>query len=462
MGRSAIVLAAGLGTRMKSKRHKVLHEVCGKSMISHILDELQKVDLQQIIVVVGQQREAVEAEVAGRAEIAVQEEQKGTGHAVQAAAPLLREGIDATVVLYGDAPLVRAETITQLFAEREQVDASACVLTATVANPRGLGRVLLDNDGRLVRIVEEKDASEQERMVCLINTGIYAFGTADLLRVLPKLQPNNVQGEYYLTDAVAILRAEGQRVGSLEAADPDEIASVNDRAQLAEVERLFRLRVARKWMEKGVTIVNPDNTYIGADVQIGQDTVLLPGTMLEGETSIGEDCVIGPNTRIRHSVIHDSVSIEQSVVLESEVGQFAKVGPFAYLRPESRVGPRVKIGDFVELKKTSVGEDSKISHLAYVGDADIGKRVNIGCGVITVNYDGHRKHRTVIGDDSFVGSNVNLIAPLNVGHGSYLCAGSTITDDVPDDGFAIARNRQVTKAEYVKSWRDAKNRDEEA
>ncbi|KPV44647.1 bifunctional UDP-N-acetylglucosamine diphosphorylase/glucosamine-1-phosphate N-acetyltransferase GlmU [Alicyclobacillus ferrooxydans] len=466
MGRSAIVLAAGLGTRMKSKRHKVLHEVCGKPMILHILDELEQLDLDQIIVVVGQQREAVQAAIGGRAEIAVQSEQLGTGHAVQAAVPLLRQDVETTIVLYGDAPLIRAQTISALLSEREQSQAAACVLTADVANPKGLGRVILDDSGHVTRVVEEKDATADEKHIHLINTGIYAFDTIHLVRALARLQPDNAQGEYYLTDTLSILREECQHVCALPVEDVDEIASVNDLVQLADVERLMRVRICQRWMREGVTIVNPEHTYIGLDVTIGRDTILYPGTILEGKTVIGDECIIGPNTRLVNMTVSDRVKVEQSVGYDSLIEGFAQVGPFAYIRPGSEIGARVKIGDFVEIKKSKIGEDTKISHLAYVGDATVGKRVNIGCGVITVNYDGKEKHQTLIGDDSFVGSNVNLIAPLSIGEGAYLCAGSTITDEVPTDGFAIGRNRQVTKADYVKSWRksrlDKDSGDEEA
>lgn len=456
MGRSAIVLAAGLGTRMKSKRHKVLHEVCGKPMILHILDELEKLELNQVIVVVGQQKEAVSAVVAGRAEIAVQEQQLGTGHAVQAAAGLLNAENDTTVVLYGDAPLIRAETLDRLLTEREARGASATVLTAHVRNPHGLGRVILGSGGLVDRIVEEKDASPEERDIHLINTGIYAYQTSDLLESLQHLTPDNAQGEYYLTDTLEILRNAGKPVYAVQVDDEREIASVNDRAQLAVVEGILRERICEYWARQGVTIINPAHTYIGLDVQIGRDSVILPGTILEGKTVIGEDCVVGPNSRLSNVTLHDRVTVEQSVLVDSEVGSDTNVGPFAYVRPGSRIGEHVKIGDFVEIKNSAIGDCTKVSHLAYVGDADIGQRVNIGCGVITVNYDGERKHKTVVGDDSFVGSNVNLIAPVKVGKGAYLCAGSTITDEVPDDGFAIGRSRQVTKSDYVKAWKRKK------
>jgi bifunctional UDP-N-acetylglucosamine pyrophosphorylase / glucosamine-1-phosphate N-acetyltransferase len=456
VGRSAIVLAAGLGTRMKSKRHKVLHEVCGKPMILHILDELEKLRLDQVIVVVGQQREAVAAAVAGRAEIAVQEQQLGTGHAVQAALPYLNRDNETTVVLYGDAPLITAETLDRLLSRRDSSGASAVVLTANVRNPHGLGRVLLGPGQTVERIVEEKDATPEERAITLINTGIYAFDTRDLAESLNALTPDNAQGEYYLTDTLSILRERGKSVLAVQADDEDEIASVNDRAQLANVERILRARICNRWAREGVTIIDPEHTYIGLDVKIGRDTVLLPGTILEGQTVIGEDCVIGPYSRLVNARIRDRVSVEQSVILDSEVKSDTSVGPFAYIRPGSVVGEHVKIGDFVEIKNSTIGDGTKVSHLAYVGDAEVGMRVNVGCGVITVNYDGEKKHKTVIESDSFVGSNVNLIAPVRIGAGAYVTAGSTITDEVPPDGFAIARSRQVTKENYVKAWKEKK------
>jgi bifunctional UDP-N-acetylglucosamine pyrophosphorylase / glucosamine-1-phosphate N-acetyltransferase len=453
VGRSAIVLAAGLGTRMKSKHHKVLHKVCGKPMILHILDELEKMKLDQVIVVLGQQRETVAAVMGDRAQIAVQEQQLGTGHAVQAAIPYLSPTTDTTVVLYGDAPLIRAETIEKLFEARAAHNAAACVLTAEVENPTGLGRVFVTDDGSVQRIVEEKDATVTEKANHLINTGIYAFRTADMIRSLSEIQPNNAQGEYYLTDTLTVLRSTNQSVLSFCIEDADEIASVNDLVQLADVERILRDRICRHWAMQGVTILDPTHTYIGTEVRLGPDTVLLPGCTLEGATVIGEDCVIGPHTRLQNVVVGDRVKVEQSVALDSSIQDDSTVGPFAYLRPGSRIGSRVKIGDFVEIKNSVIDDDSKVSHLAYVGDALIGQRVNVGCGVITVNYDGKLKHQTVVGDDSFVGSNVNLIAPVRIGEGAYVCAGSTITEEVPGDAFAIGRAKQVTKPDYVQAWK---------
>jgi len=453
VARCAVVLAAGLGTRMKSSKHKVLHEVAGKPMILHILDQLSQLHLQQTIVVVGQAREEVMSVVGNRAEFAIQDEQNGTGHALQVATPLIQPDIDTTLVLYGDAPLIQAQTMERLFQCQEQRQAAAVVLTASVVNPTGLGRILKDAAGNIAAIVEEKDANPEQRKVREINTGIYAFATPRMRQSLALLKADNAQGEYYLTDTIGILRRQQELVLSCPVENEDEVASVNNRVQLAEVNRIFRRNLNRKWMLEGVTIVNPDSTYIDADVTIGRDTIIYPETYLQGTTTIGEGCTLGPNLRVSSSRIDDGAQLEQSVVLESVIHRSATVGPFAYIRPGSEIGVGVKIGDFVEIKKSAIGDGTKVSHLAYVGDAEVGERVNVGCGAITVNYDGERKHRTVVGDDSFVGSNVNLIAPVTVGKGAYLCAGSTITDDVGDDGFAIGRGRQVTKPDYVKAWK---------
>lgn len=453
VGNSAIVLAAGLGTRMKSDLHKVLHPVCGKPMILHILDELKKVDIDQVIVVVGQHRESVEEMIKDRAEIALQTEQLGTGHAVLAAIPLLNSDSDTTIVLYGDAPLIRAQTITALLAERESREAAAVVLTATVDEPDGLGRVFADKIGHVHRIVEHKDANELERQNHVINTGIYAFETLALQSALQELKPDNSQGEYYLTDTLAILRDSQRQVLAVPVADADEIASVNDRVQLAQVEQICRKKIAEHWMKSGVTLVDPASTYIGTDVEIGKDTVIYPGTFLEGFTRIGSGCVIGPNTRLLDTIVAEQTTIQYSVAMQCIVGSKTSIGPFAFLRPGSEIGNHVKIGDFVEVKNSYIDDESKVSHLAYIGDADVGKRVNVGCGVITVNYDGQDKYKTVVADDAFIGSNTNLIAPVRLGAGSYVCAGSTITEDVPEDGFAIGRSLQVTKPNYVKKWR---------
>lgn len=456
MGRSAIVLAAGHGTRMKSATHKVLHPVCGKPMILHILDALEEAQFDQVIVVVGQQREQVIDMVGTRADIAVQENQDGTGDAVKAALPHLRATTDSVVVLYGDAPLIRAQTLNNLVAVREREQVAATLLSAKVSDPIGLGRVFFDDAGTVSRIVEEKDATVEERLNDVINTGIYAYDVHALSTSVGAIKPDNAQSEYYLTDTIALLRTSGERVLAVLAEDPNEVASVNDRIQLSMVERLCRRRILERWMRAGVTVIDPDTTYVDTTVTLSTDVTLLPGAMLTGTTMVESFATIGPNSRLENTIVRAHATIQNTVAVDSEVGEAAQVGPFAYLRPGSLIGARAKVGDFVEVKNSSIGDDTKISHLAYVGDADIGKHVNIGCGVITVNYDGERKHRTVVGDNSFVGSNVNLIAPLTIGNGAYLCAGSTVTDDVGDDGFAISRVVQTTKAQYVRNWKKRK------
>lgn len=456
MGKSAIVLAAGHGTRMKSRTHKVLHRVCGKPMIMHILDTLNRVGLDQIIVVVGQQREAVTEAIKGRVDIAVQEEQLGTGDAVRAALPHLRDDTDSVVVLYGDAPLIQPETLCRLFETQWHQEAAVAVLTAEVDNPAGLGRVFLDDKKQIVRVVEEKDATEAERANRLVNTGVYAYEVNALKSSIARLKADNAQKEFYLTDTLGILNSDNQKVVPVSVSNVDEIASVNDRVQLAHVEKLCRRNILEQWMRAGVSIEDPDNTYIESDVELEQDVTLLPGTMLLGTTKVKSFAEIGPNSRLVNTTVGENTVVQYTVALDSVIGNESQVGPFAYLRPWSQVRDNVKVGNFVEIKNSEIGDNTKVSHLAYVGDAQIGRNVNVGCGVITVNYDGEKKHRTVVGDDSFVGSNVNLIAPVTIGDGVYICAGSTVTDDVDDDGFVIGRTRQATKPNYVRAWKAQK------
>ncbi|WP_206885579.1 bifunctional UDP-N-acetylglucosamine diphosphorylase/glucosamine-1-phosphate N-acetyltransferase GlmU [Alicyclobacillus mali (ex Roth et al. 2021)] len=453
MAQTAVVLAAGHGTRMKSETHKVLHPVCGKPMIHHLLDSLRDARMDHVVVVVGQHREQVEASIQGRAQVAVQEQQLGTADAVRAALPLITSDTETVVVLYGDAPLIRPETIVHLMRLREENRAACVVLAAEVTNPKGLGRVFLNDRGEVERIVEEKDATPEERAHRLINTGIYAFRRDALEEALREVKNDNAQGEYYLTDTALILSRRGERVIAHIAEDEDEIASVNNRVELARVEAICRQRILTRWMMEGVTVVDPGSTYIEAEVELAPDVTLLPGTMLAGRTRISSGTVIGPHTRLVDTVVREGARVQYTVAVEAVIGENAEVGPFAYLRPGAEIGQRVKIGDFVEVKNSRIGDDTKVSHLAYVGDAEIGRNVNVGCGAITVNYDGERKHRTVVGDDSFIGSNVNLIAPVTIGKGAYVVAGTTVTDDVGDDGFAIGRAPQTTKPNYVRAWK---------
>lgn len=449
-GTFAVVLAAGLGTRMKSKTHKVLHPICGKPMIQHMLDTLNTTGFDRKIVVIGKLKEQVMAALGEGYEYAVQDEQLGTAHAVMMAQPQLAGQDGTTLVCAGDTPIIRPATIEKMLAEHRASGAAVTVLTAIVDNPFGLGRIIRDEEtGDVLRIVEEKDATEAERLIREINSSVYLFDNRLLFDALSKIDNNNSQGEYYLTDCLEVLRGAGHKVGAFITDDPKEIQGINDRAQLAVANGIIRERIALEHMKNGVTIVDPGNTYIDAGVVIGADTTLLPGTVLEGKTVIGEGCTVGPNAHLKDVTVGDDVKIQHSVLTEAVVEDLATVGPFAYLRPKAHIGKKGKIGDFVEIKNARIGEGSKVSHLSYIGDAEVGAGVNVGCGTITVNYDGVNKYKTIIGDDTFIGCNSNLVAPVTIGNKAYIAAGSTITDNVPDGSLAIARERQTTKEGYT-------------
>ncbi|SIT93373.1 bifunctional UDP-N-acetylglucosamine diphosphorylase/glucosamine-1-phosphate N-acetyltransferase GlmU [Edaphobacillus lindanitolerans] len=445
----AVVLAAGQGTRMKSKTYKVLHPVCGKPMVSHVIDHINGLGADRIVTVVGFGAELVEEEIGDRSEFVLQEEQLGTGHAVQQAEGLIGDLDGTTIVVCGDTPLITPETMEALVAHHNETGAKATILTAYAQDPTGYGRVIRDESGHVLRIVEQKDASEAEKQIKEINTGTYCFDNRTLFETLRKVKNDNAQGEYYLPDVFGILQTEGETIAAYATADFEETLGVNDRVVLAEAERVMKQRIAERHMRNGVSIIDPATTYISADAEIGRDTVLLPGTMIEGKTVIGEDCTIGPNSQIMESVIGNGAVIRQSVVIASKIGEDAAVGPFAHIRPDTELGSSVKIGNFVEVKKSVLGNGSKVSHLSYIGDADIGERVNMGCGTITVNYDGVNKYRTTVEDDAFVGCNSNLVAPVTVGKGAYVAAGSTVTKNVPEEALAIGRSRQENKEGYV-------------
>jgi bifunctional UDP-N-acetylglucosamine pyrophosphorylase/glucosamine-1-phosphate N-acetyltransferase len=445
----AIVLAAGQGKRMKSKLYKVLHPVCGKPMVSHVLDVVKEAKAERSVVIVGYGAEMVKSYLGDGAEYVLQEQQLGTGHAVRQAEALLGGEDGTTIVICGDTPLVQASTISAMLELHAKSGAAGTVLTAAFADPTGYGRVIRSADGTVQRIVEQKDCSPEEAAVNEINTGTYCFDNKKLFAALANVTSNNAQGEFYLTDVIGLFRESGESVQGYCTSDLAEAIGVNDRVALAEAERFMRERINRNHLLGGVTLIDASSTYIEAGVQIGADTVIYPGTVLRGSTVIGEDCVIGPQADITDSTIGNGASIKYSVVAESVVGDESTVGPYANLRPGSKLGKGCKIGDFVELKNATLDDGSKVSHLSYVGDAKVGKDVNIGCGAITVNYDGYNKFVTEIGDNAFVGSNVNLIAPVKIGDGAYVVAGSTVTHDVPAGDLAIARERQVNKAGYA-------------
>ncbi|MBP2002701.1 bifunctional UDP-N-acetylglucosamine pyrophosphorylase/glucosamine-1-phosphate N-acetyltransferase [Paenibacillus shirakamiensis] len=453
MKRLAVVLAAGQGKRMKSKLYKVLHPVCGKPMVGHVLDTVKTVNCERSIVVVGHGAEAVQSYLGTSAEYVLQEQQLGTGHAVKQAKALIGSEEGTTIVICGDTPLVTSETLEELMQLHQSKNAAATVLTAIMDNPKGYGRVIRAKDGSVVQIVEQKDCTPEQDAVQEINTGTYCFDNAKLFEALDKVTNSNAQHEYYLTDVIGILVNDQEFVGAYVTDDHAESIGVNDRIALSEAEGFMRERITRKHMINGVTIIDPSSTYIGADVIIGSDTVIYPGTWITGHTTIGEDCTIGPGAEIADSVLQDRVTVKHSVLQEAEAGSGTSVGPFAYLRPGTKLGADVKVGDFVEIKNATLDDGSKVSHLSYIGDAKVGKNVNIGCGAITVNYDGYNKSITEIEDDAFIGSNVNLIAPVKVGKGAYVVAGSTITHSVSDNDLAIARQRQENKSGYAEKIR---------
>ena len=446
----AVILAAGEGKRMKSKLPKVLHKVQGKTMVDWVIDTARDSGADDICVVIGHGGEQVKEALKDRnVKFAVQREQLGTGHAVMQAGDFIEDNADI-IVFYGDTPLITAETIKKMLDYHRKEDNSITIISAIVDNPAGYGHIIRDENGLFVKNVEHKDATDEEKLVKEINTGIYCFKGTALKKGLSLLKNDNAQKEYYLPDTLEIILSDGGKVNAMVVDDADEFAGVNSRVQLAEAEAVMRNRINRYHMENGVTIIDPSRTYIDADVVIGCDTVLLPGVVIEGKTVIGEDCVVGPDSRLTDTKLGNGVKFQYSTAIESSVDDNTTVGPYAYIRPNCAIGKNVKIGDFVEVKNSNVGDGTKVSHLTYIGDSDVGERINFGCGTVTVNYDGNKKFRTVIGDDVFIGCNTNLVAPVKVGKGAYIAAGSTITDEVPENCLAIARERQINKTGWVK------------
>jgi bifunctional UDP-N-acetylglucosamine pyrophosphorylase / glucosamine-1-phosphate N-acetyltransferase len=447
-----VVLAAGKGTRMKSARPKVLHPLAGRPLVEHVLRTVAQLSPQSTILVIGHGADDVRAALAARAhlEFVVQSPQLGTGHALLQAESLLRERSGDVLVLYADVPLLQSATLARLLETHRAARASATVLTALFDDPYGYGRVVRDGRGRVVRIVEERDASGEDRAIKEVNSGIYVLALGPLFQALHQVAIDNAQGEYYLTDLVGLYHQRGLGIATLCLESPDELRGVNSRVDLAAIAAVLRTRKNRAVMLNGVTLEDPATTYIDEDVSIGADTVIGPGVVLEGTTSIGTGCRIRAGARLTNAVIGNEVTIlDRTIIVDSSVASGAAVGPFAHLRPDSVVGERARIGNFVELKKTTLGPGSKANHLAYLGDATIGEDVNVGAGTITCNYDGERKHPTVIEDRVFIGSDSQLIAPVRIGKGAYVAAGSSITDDVPDDALAIARGRQENKAGWA-------------
>jgi bifunctional UDP-N-acetylglucosamine pyrophosphorylase/glucosamine-1-phosphate N-acetyltransferase len=438
----AIVLAAGKGTRMKSHLPKVLHRLGGRYMVEYVINGLKELGVEDFIAVIGHEAEMVKKALGEGITYALQEEQLGTGHAVMTALPYIKEKKGHVLVVCGDTPLIQPETFKKLWDYHLKEEANCTILSTLLPDPAGYGRIVKEGD-RVIKIVEQKDASPEELALNEINSGTYIFDLENLREAISELTPNNAQGEYYLTDVISIFVNRGLKVNALIAEDYREIMGINSRSQLAQAERILRERKIARLMDEGVTIIDPASTFIEQDVTIGRDTVIEPFTFLRGKTVIGSECIIGPEADIKDSSLGDGVRVNRTVMVEATIGDECNIGPFAYLRPGATLRNNVKIGDFVEIKKSIIGEHSKVPHLTYVGDAEVGKNVNIGCGTITCNYDGKHKYRTVIKDRAFIGSNTNLVAPVEVGEGVIVGAGSTITKDVPSGDLAIARGKQV-------------------
>jgi len=445
---TAVILAAGEGKRMRSRQPKVLHHLCGRPLIGYTLRTAQAV-ADCIVVVVGPDATGVRTVAGEHVTIVEQRERRGTGHAV-----LQARGVcagDTIVVLPGDTPLLTCDTLAALAAKHRASGAAATVLTAELEHPYGYGRILREG-GRVTGIVEERDATEDQKRIREVNTSVYCFDAERLWRSLAEIRPDNEQGEYYLTDTIGILARTGGRIETHGVEDPTEALGINDRKQLASVAAIQRRRILDALMEAGVTILDPASTYVEDTVAIGPDTTIYPNVVLEGATTIGRECVIASGCHLSASRIGERVKIRPYCVLsEATVEDEAELGPFCHLRPLAHVGAKARVGNFVEVKKARIGRGSKAPHLSYIGDATVGDNVNIGAGTITCNYDGRAKHETRIGDRAFVGTNSTLVAPLVIGEGAYVGGGSTITEDVPAGALAVGRARQVVKEGWAAS-----------
>lgn len=452
-GIDVVVLAAGLGTRMKSKWVKVLHPLCGKPMILHLLDRIKSLGINRVILVLGHQSDKVREVVSKEypnARFVFQERQLGTGHALAQAEKLFSAQERTILVLNGDTPFISQETLISFIQNHQSKRAVFSLLTAEMENPSGYGRIVRDGKGKLIRIVEEKDASPAEKKIREINTGIYLMNSRFAFEGINRLTADNAQNEYYLTDILAIGVGAKKKIESIKVSDPDEMMGINTRTDLARAEKLLRSSIAERWMKEGVTLIDPERIYIDEDVRIGKDTVIYPGVSLLKGSSIGEDCTLYSSVTISNSDIKRGVIIKEfCVISDSKIEEGVEIGPFAHLRPGAVLRRGSHIGNFVEIKKSEVGEGSKVNHLSYIGDSVIGKRVNVGAGTITCNYDGVHKHQTIIGDDVFIGSDTQLIAPVRVESGSLIGAGSTIVRDVPKESLSLSRPNQIIKKGWV-------------
>ena len=448
MNKYVVILAAGKGTRMKSKLYKVLHKVAGKSMVEHVVSAAEGTNPDKIVTVVGTGAAKVKDVLKDRSEFAFQKKQLGTGDAVMAASELLKDLDGVTLVATGDTPLFTSETFNNLFKKHEASGNSATVLTAKAPNPYGYGRIIRDEDGNVLRIVEQKDGNEAELAVDEINTGVFAFNNKELFEALKQVGNDNAQGEYYLTDVLEIMRNAGKKVGAYQMSDFSESLGVNDRVALAQATKLMRKRINEEHMRNGVTFIDPETAYIDSDVKIGNDTVIEGNVVIKGQTEIGSESYITAGSRIVDSKIGNGVTVTSSTIEEAQMDDNTDIGPNSHLRPKAVIRQGAHIGNFVEVKNAEIGENTKVGHLTYVGDATLGKEINIGCGTIFSNYDGVKKFHTNVGDHSFIGAGSTIIAPVNIADHAFIAADSTITKDVEKYDMAIARGRQTNKKDY--------------
>lgn len=450
----SVILAAGHEKPMNSSIPKAVHAVCGKPMAGWVLDAARGAGIEKNVMVVGTGAQQVQEVFGDQVEYAYQDEPKGTGHALACAREAFEHSSTHVVVLPADVPMIDSDTLSGAIEYHREFGNEATIITAVIEDPHGYGRIIRNSAGDVAGIVEHVDANQSELEIKEINSSIYIFNTDALCYALDHL--DSIRDEFdrdNLIRTVEVLIKSGRRVGAYDVDDPCSIFGVNDRIQLYEADAMMRWRINCRHMENGVTIRNPETTYIEADVKIGRDTVIEPNVTLRGKTEIGEGVLVGANSIITNSKIADGADVLCSVLVDSEVGSGTHVGPFAYMRPNSKVGKNVKVGDFVEIKNATIDDGTKISHLTYVGDSDVGKGVNFGCGCVTVNYDGSKKYRTIIEDHAFIGCNTNLVSPVRVGENAYIAAGSTITDEVPGSNLAIARSRQINKS----NWKDRRN-----
>ena len=446
----AVILAAGKGTRMKSDLPKVLHKVAGISMLEHVFRSVNAINPEKTVTVVGHKAELVEQVLAGQTDFVRQTEQLGTGHAVMMAEPVLENLTGQTLVIAGDTPLITGESLKNLIDFHINHKNVATILTAEADNPFGYGRIVRNQHGEVLKIVEQKDASDFEQQIKEINTGTYVFDNASLFKALKNINTNNAQGEYYITDVIGIFRENGEKVGAYTLKDFDESLGVNDRVALATAEGVMRRRINQQHMVNGVSFVNPDATYIDVDVEIAAEVQLEANVTLKGQTKIGAETILTNGTYIVDSEIGERAVITNSMIEESSVADGVTVGPYAHIRPGSSLAKDVHVGNFVEVKGSSIGKNTKAGHLTYIGNSEVGANVNFGAGTITVNYDGQNKYKTIIGDNVFVGSNSTIIAPVELGDNSLVGAGSTIDKDVPANAIALGRSRQINKEDYAK------------